>query len=783
MYIGGDIRMRRPSVIFLLALSAGIWWQLKDVTPALYVSLLLMLSIIFDPSKKKGFFILVGLALGIGLTQLQLTHLETLNQQLAKQTKFNVSGTVYQRDLLDPNSCWLKTSNGLWVRLRFSPYKPMPTISSGMNANITGTYLPAEPARNPGGFNEKRWLYAKKGVGSVEVSAVKILAGGSALEQWRHKLGMPLVNDVLQNTAFKQGPMAAGMLFGEDSWIPPEVLEAYKTSGTNHILSVSGAHFGILLFWVYQFFEHRHVGYRHKKIIIWSLLGVFIWLIGADSAAIRAYYMFLVLDLARLSYKQPDALNGLSLTLVIMLLLNPMMIWDVGLHLAFAAMYGLLVIAPFIRKGFSFEMGKWSEKLFQSLILSLSACLCLYPILCTQFNNFTWWSLIYNLPVSILSAISLPLSGAVALFTWLKPLSRGIGLIGGASIWLMTETVKTSLLLPAQKAMPSLSTVQFALYVSVLLLPLYFKQISTGVNYMQSTTENRLSFLGRISHTFLVIITGAALLLGQWIPEKIHFGNELQVYFLDVGQGDGTVIKTPTGKVIVVDTGLEKGRLLVSDSLLKLGIDQVDLLIVSHPHSDHIGGAKQLMEKLNVKAFAYFNGHYAPEEALALKALTGLGKDKGTIISTLSKGDEINVEQGLLLKVLHPDKEFDSESANDESIAFELLYGETSFLFTGDISTQVECDIIGKVQAAHMVLKVPHHGSATSSSEALTSMDNLELAVIQVGKKNRYGHPKASTLERYKLSGVPILRNDYNGCVQLYSDGKQLWYGVQIQED
>lgn len=775
--------MRRPSVIFLLALSSGIWWQLHDFQPALYVSLIMILSLIFELNKKKLLLVVIGITLGFGLAQVRLVHLKQLNDYYAQQTNFSVTGTVYQRDLLNPNSCWIKTNNGLWIRLRFSSYKPMPVISSGMHASVTGTYLPAEAARNPNGFNEKRWLYAKKAVGTVEVNTLKMRSGGSSLEQIRYSIGTPLVNALLQNTAFKQGPMAAGMLLGEDSWIPPEVIEAYKASGTNHILSVSGAHFGVLLFWVYKLFEHRQMGYKRQKLVVWCLLGAFIWLIGADSAAIRAYYMFLILDLARMGYKQPDSLNALSLTVTIMLLFNPMMIWDVGLHLAFAAMYGLVVVSPFISKAISLQTDHWVGKFIQSLIHSLSACICLYPILCTQFNNFSWWSILYNLPVSLLSAVSLPLSCMVALLSWFQPLSRGIGVIGGAAIWLMTETVKTSLLLPSQKAVPSLTSVQFALYVSVLMLPLYFKQVCVGVRYVQSISRPSLQLAERLHRLAALMLIGFALVLSQWAPLQFSSSSELQVSFLDVGQGDGTVIRTPKGKIIVVDAGLEKGRLMMVDSLLKMGINKIDVLIISHPHADHLGGANALLSKLAVKEFIYFNGHYAPEEVLALKSLTDLGTKAGTVIQTAAKGDTIEIEKGITLEFLHPDKDFDSSTANDESLVFQLVYGNTNFLFTGDISTQVECDIIGKVRKGHTILKVPHHGSATSSSDDLVHFEDLELAVIQVGKKNRYGHPKAATIERYNASGVPLLRNDLNGCVQVYSDGKQLWYGIQIQED
>ena len=221
----------------------------------------------------------------------------------------------------------------------------------------------------------------------------------------------------------------------------------------------------------------------------------------------------------------------------------------------------------------------------------------------------------------------------------------------------------------------------------------------------------------------------------------------------------------------------------MADSLLKLGIKKVDWLILSHPHDDHIGGASSVLDKLNVKQISYFEGRYEPLEAAALKQLRDKAESRATAFVPLAAGDAYLVEPQLTLQVLHPAAHFDSDSANDESLVLLFGYKAMNFLFTGDISTQVEYDIIGKIPKGKVVLKVPHHGSSTSSGEHLTALDDLELAVIQVGKKNRYGHPKASVLDAYAFNQVPILRNDKSGCIQVMTDGDKLWYRLQIQED
>lgn len=798
--------MRRPSVIFLLALTMGILLACHELFGTIFIGLILVLTLIFDYKNSKMAVCLLGAILGFGLLSFNEFKIESCSNQYTTGKTIEISGYFYQNDFLDEKNIWLKTHEGTLFRLKFNPYKPHTAVESGSMVTIKGNYRSPSPARNPKGFDEKKWLFSKGATGTIDIQNIKIQKRSDPIERVRCLIGMPLVHGILQNTAFKQGPMAAGMLLGEDSWIPKEILDAYTASGTNHILSVSGAHFGVLLYWLYRLMGKREISYYVKKLGIWAILGGFIWLIGADTAAVRAYLMFLLFDLARWSNKQTDPLNCLCLTAGTMLIINPFAIWDIGLQLAFSAMYGLVVLAPFMRKCFlgSSDLTakkltlkrEWLQlgadehrlrfkvflkiqllKLIDAMLLSLCACICLYPILRSQFNAFSWWSIVYNIPVSLLSAVYLPLGVLEGILSPFPFLARGVGVLSGSVVGVMSMVVKTSLALPKSKALTSLSTTQTMFYYAALLLPLYFKQVVTGVTLVGKPRENRRVLCCSVGFMATILFITVCIL------PKYHFDKRLEIYYLDVGQGDASVIVSPDGQVIVIDAGLESGNRQVADSLLKLGIDEVDWLIVSHPHSDHIGGAEKILSTLRVKRFAYFNGHYNNSETQQLKKLEGVTKLRGGEVVFLEKGDLINVSAQLKGDVLHPQKGFDSESANDESLVIQFDYKDTNFLFTGDISDKVDCDIIEQVKNDKTVIKIPHHGSATSSGESLVGLKQLEMGVIQVGEKNRYGHPKPDVLARYAKQQVPLLRNDLNGCIQLSSDGKQFWYRVQIQEE
>lgn len=790
-------------MIFLLAMILGT--KLGDFgiysTPMLFLVLFLILSsLVLQYDPKKWIYLFLGLSIALGHTTYLHNNLEhqsaTLKDKASDKGFIKVEGVLYQKNLLDQKQSWLVLKEGGKVRLQYSSFKSFPTLESGSAVWVSGKFTAGSPARNPGGFDEKKWLSTKKACGTIYIDSIEIGSGhGDSLERLRHHLIKPVVETLLYHTALKQGPLAAGMLFGEDGWIEASVLDAFSTAGVNHILSVSGAHFAVLLFWVYYLLGFKECAFWLKKVLVWCILGAFIWLIGMDVAALRAYVMFLLLDWMRLTYKQTDGLNALCLTVSLLVLYNPYVIGDVGLQLAASAMYAIVVMAPFLEAlGFKKmesllttepdegPLKKWFFKQIRLLAIglnvSISVSLVLYPILRNQFNQFSCLSIIYNIPVSVISAISLPASVLCCVLAPFPFLARGAGLVNGLLLKLLTLMVETSELLPHEIGLASLSRVQTTLYLGVILLPLYFKSIYKGIEAIHLVAWEKAIKPGVAVVSLLLIC-----MILTCLP-TLSYSNQLRVFYLDVGQGDGSVIITPDQKVILMDTGLSKGRLKVKDTLLKLGIQQVDLMILSHPHDDHIGGATEILEILPVEGIALFKGTYSPEETLALYELIKLAKSKHTKINYWSKGHiERNLSQkDLTLTVLHPPEGFDSDNANDESLVCEIIYQKAAFLFTGDISSSVEYDIINQVKGDALIMKVPHHGSGSSSGEELLSLP-ISLGVIQVGQNNRYGHPNERALSRFDDRKIPLLRTDESGCITISTDGNVLLFKSHIQKE
>lgn len=781
--------MRRPSVLFLLSLISGILIQHQGIKGFHILLPYLPLLMLFKPGRKGIFIGLIAFMLGYGLCSYKTVQL-SLGPAFSTNHSMTLSGVLEERAILIKDSAFLWTEDPathkmVKLYIKFPYGKEPPQWFGGEGVLVKGSFKLPKGARNPGGFNEKQWLLTKSCAGILQIESFEKKPDlNRKFALIKSKWASHVVNSLIQNTAFKQGPLAAGMLFGEDSWIDEETLSIYKLSGTNHILSISGAHFAIMLLWIHYLIQKRPFQYLSRKLLVWFLLSGFIAFIGWDIAAMRAFLMFFVLDLLRMNFKQTDGLTSLSVTLSLLLVYNPFSLFDVGLQLASMAMYALLVLAPQLIRGLNLQpalnkqeghsykawLANKCREVLSIFLQSLTVCLCLLPILRNNFSAFTWWSILYNVPVSFMSALILPLSMVQSLFFWNEPAVQAVGILSGTVLLLMTKLVSTVNLIASPKLHYALVGNHLALYYGLLLCPLVFKQLHF---------KGLSTFFERKLKTGLVFAVILGLLLIQSLPNHLA-GKNLRTYFLDVGQGDSTVMISPTGKVILVDTGLSKGMVQVSDALLKMGIGTIDLVILSHPHADHIGGMQRLLEEHVIKTLVFYEGEYNEDETQALSLIAERANQLGIELQTWNKGSVIDIEKDLRAEVYFPPASAKNEDTNDESLVFELRYKEVGILFTGDISSTVEYDIIEQIKSPLWVLKAPHHGSGGSNSTALLSRKGLALAVISVGEHNLYGHPKPATLERYKSAQVNLLRTDHSGAVILSSDGKIFRYQTQL---
>ena len=258
-------------------------------------------------------------------------------------------------------------------------------------------------------------------------------------------------------------------------------------------------------------------------------------------------------------------------------------------------------------------------------------------------------------------------------------------------------------------------------------------------------------------------------------------GDLLEVHFLDVGQGDGTLIKTPGGKYMMVDVGTRSSRRRTIPYLKKLGVEKLDILL-THSHADHAGALIYFLEAFEVGTL-YSPGYFHSAKFIA-KALKK-AEEKGVKLVTVKRGARLEPEEGFTIKVMHPPEEWDLEveNLNNISVVTQISYGEIDFLLTGDAEKKAEKTMLkAKLDLRSEFLKLGHHGSKTATTERFLDRVLPLFGVVSCGVKNMFKHPHPETMQRLKVRDIAILRTDEAGTIIVSTDGKKVMIKVMGKE-
>jgi len=287
-------------------------------------------------------------------------------------------------------------------------------------------------------------------------------------------------------------------------------------------------------------------------------------------------------------------------------------------------------------------------------------------------------------------------------------------------------------------------------------------------------------FNKKITAIFLTVVVVASLALAVFLycfnPQK-----QLELNFLDVGQGDAALIKTPYGQNIIIDGGDGKKILPELPRVLPFYDRTIDLMILTHPHDDHVGGLVKVLQRYRVQKILYTGVvHTSP---MYLEWLAAVQR-KNIPLVIIDRPQEIILGPDLKMEILWPRESLlgkevlpaqAGDNLNNSSIVVQLVYKEKKFLFVGDAEVAVEAELLhAGVPLASDVLKVGHHGSDNASSEEFLNKIKPAVAVISVGKDNDFGHPSLRTTKKLERLGAKIYRTDLNGWIKIISDGKMV---------
>lgn len=557
------------------------------------------------------------------------------------------------------------------------------------------------------------------------------------------------------------------MLFGGYEGIRPELLSAFTATGIVHILSVSGSHISLLAGTTAWFCSLFRVPRLLSACFVTGVIVIYSIFAGAVPPVIRAAIMGALAFFALALGREQDARRILTIVAVALLLYAPALLYDISFQLSFAATAGLIYIAPLIRQKLTFL----PAALAGNLSITIGAQISVLPILAWYFNVISLSSLLANfLVVPILEYIIILGLSAICIGMALAFLQPILFASCSLALGLAYEFTRGITKIPGgQIYLPSVG-----------LLGIIFYYACIGI-YLLDKGRFFYDKLLRMSRGYIIAMA-SILCLGVYFlwPQP-----KLQVHFIDVGQGDAALLITPHGKGVMIDTGgaltgdFDIGARVDLPYLYHYGVERLEYLILTHAHADHAGGAGSIIRKMPVKHVII-----GRENRVEYEKTTHLNMAIEPAASFVPAEKEMKfIVDGVLFSVLHVGDIVGSKPGNEASNVVKVIYGSSSFLFTGDLTAKEEKRLLDeRAQIKSTVLKVGHHGSKTSSTMEFINAVQPVWAVISVGADNPFGHPGKDTLERLQRAGSHILRTDKDGAIVFESDGNHISFHTYVDE-
>lgn len=636
----------------------------------------------------------------------------------------------------------------------------------GDRIKVSGRLKMPTGQRNPGGIDYQKYL-VRKNIAAVlylrdKQKIIKLGTGNfNPIFMFAYKISdraEHIISATVPDKPFACASFLEGILLGKRSRLPQEIINWFQDTGTIHILAVSGLHVGLIgLIFFFLFHKIICLPQRTSSILTFLVLIIFAIITGANPPVIRATIMAGTVITAMIIERDTDIYNNLALSALIILVHNPLTLFDVGFQLSFGAVFSLIYFTPFIEPKLYF-LHKYLAKLISG---SLAVQVGISPILIFYFNKLSLVTILANIIVIPLSGIILAL-GLAMFFVGLIfiPMANLISLINFYVIAGLLISISFFAHLPfAYLYLPTPSFPFIGSYYLCLWALSKHKKIGTPKVVIG-----------------ILILTNIFL----WLEVIKTTSGIMKVTFLDVGQGDAIFLEFPKGGNMLIDGGpgeyFDAGEKIILPFLKSKGITNLDTVIVTHHHSDHYGGVLTLLKSCKIKRFVLDNG---VEE----QKFSQIIKQKAIRHEVVKRGDKIIGYPQLEIYILHPLSIKDRKPSNNDSVVIKIVYNKTSFLFTGDIENKVEKGLLShKEMFSSTVLKVPHHGSKNGYWPEFVKLVNPEIGVIQVGENNPFNLPDKEVLKKYKELGTKIYRTDKDGAVMVNTNGEKIWVKTTISE-
>lgn len=647
--------------------------------------------------------------------------------------------------------------------------------------------------QNPGGFNHARHLRYQGIVALGQLrdraSLVVIRKGqGNPLRAQLEDLRGRAHTFIIQNTEGVAGRIISALTVGERKALPAEIRDAFARTGTAHLLAISGLHVGIIAgfsFFLVRFIlkssTYLMLRFNIMKIAtVASVLPVslYIFLAGGSPSVIRAGIMVIVFLIAAGLDRLRDITSALALAGFVILLFDPLSLFNISFQLSFTAVATLLFAAPLFSPKIPSPGSRRGIKRSLSLLLgfvlvNLAATLGTAPLIAHYFYLFSVISPLANLfAVPLLGFIALPCSLAALL---LSPLwswaARSLLALGSQFTDLAVSTILLFNSLPCSSLLVSPpSPGQVFLYYALLIL---------GIGYLRLAPGAAASREGRVVLSGFILLISLAL-IQFWLTNRSGPGqNDLSLTAIDVGRGSSSLIEFPQGKRLLIDGGgspqgdFDVGKNVLAPYFLSKKIKSFDLVVLTHPHSDHLDGLLYILERFPIGEI-WTNGQAADTENY--QKLIRLIGEKKILHRIISAGTPPRIIDSVTIECFNPGDPAPLalpaayDEINNNSLVLKLTFREVGILLPGDIQAEAEAGLIKRGHdLKSRILLVPHHGGGSSNSRDFIKAVSPVVAIISTGRGNP---PPRQTVERYQSIGARILRTDLSGAITVRTDGE-----------
>ncbi len=556
-----------------------------------------------------------------------------------------------------------------------------------------------------------------------------------------------------------------GILLADRGEIDFETREKFVNAGVVHILAVSGLHVGFIVL-IFIIITSRFNIYIRSGITIIGLL-MFLLITNSPASVFRATVMGITLIITFLANRKFNSYNALAIAALIILVIDPSEMFNPGFQLSFSAVLSIVAIYPILSRGiYRLKIKQnWLNKLLLFCSVSLAAQIGTLPFTILYFNKLSIIALFANLIVIPLVALIVS-TGIVTLIFY--PISVWVADAYAAVNDYLISALHQFVDWTGSSSFSHLSIYQFSVIDALIF---YVIVIAGFVLYKKlETVKSKIIFVILIILNFAVLIQ---IDNRDLLPE-----GKLSIVAIDIGQGDATLIKFPNNQTALIDAGnatqsFDNGEMIIYPLLSRFGIDSIDYAFITHVDADHYRGFLSLFKKGIIKKL------YKPVLEPDLKKdfrLDSLIRAAEIPLSYYHNNIlEFNNVKFYVLNDSVASKKLNL-STNDNSGIFKIVFGETSFLLTGDAGVKIEKHLVEKYKTflRSDLLKVGHHGSKHSTSVEFLETVNPEYGLISAGVINKFNHPTPEVLERLRSKNIKIQRTDLSGAVIYQSDGSSI---------